>query len=129
MSEENPQHKSSIITALEQQERRQAEDYFTVYANNLAISFTTWDMALIFGEIVGLNPEGKPMIEEIGKVIMTREFAKLVAQILSLNIVAYEKKFGPIEMRHYAPPAITDSVDFDALSPSASPSPSKPPDD
>src|SRR5437016_915601 len=76
--------------------RVRSEDFFTIYANNVALVFSTWDLSVILGEILG-ESDGKPVVEETLKISMTREFAKVFSQILSTNIAAYEKQFGEIK--------------------------------
>lgn len=78
------------------------------------MGFSTWDVAIVFGEIMG-EQEGKPVIEEICKVAMTREFTKVFSQVLALNISAYEKQFGEIKV----PQIQNDNpvADFEAIAP------------
>ena len=114
MSEEGEKLKSAFAQAKDQ-ERHRAEDFFTIYAHNVAIGISSWDMSIIFGEIVGQTEDAKPIIEEIGKVIMSREFAKVVSQVFALNIAAYEKQFGEIEIRHFDLQPDAATMDFNVL--------------
>ena len=67
------------------------------YANNISVSFSTWDLSLSFGEIVGTK-DGKPVIEEIARINVTRELAKVASRLLAANIEGYEKQFGEIRI-------------------------------
>ena len=117
---------SPYVNAAEQ-ERKRADDFYTFYANNVSVAFSSWEMSLIFGEVTG-EKDGKPLVEEIAKIIMTREFAKVLAILLSTNIAAYERRFGEITNPHFQ--LVPQPVDFAGLSPSSSASPSpEPPED
>lgn len=124
MSEEIEKQLKSAFAQAKDQERQRAEDFFTIYANNVAIGISSWDMSIVFGEIIGQRDDGKPVIEEIGKVIMSREFAKVVSQVLALNIAAYEKQFGEIEVRHFDLQPDAATMDFGVLK-NEKPAPSK----
>jgi Protein of unknown function (DUF3467) len=123
MSENDAQPKASPFAGADDQARSRAEDFYTFYSNNISIAFSSWEMSLIFGEITGVREDGKPVIEEIAKVIMTREFAKVLSVLLSRNIASYEERFGEIRSPHFE--ILNEpTVNFDGLSrtPSASPS-------
>jgi Protein of unknown function (DUF3467) len=71
-------------------------DGFTkIYANNIEMNVTHWDMSLIFGEIVGEEGD-KPIVEQKVKVNMSKEFTKALLNLLTVNIAAYEKQYGEI---------------------------------
>lgn len=74
-------------------------DTFTkIYANNVGLVATNWDMSLIFGEIMGVNSDGLPVVEQKVKVNMSREFIKALRNLITTHISEYEKRFGEIEM-------------------------------
>jgi hypothetical protein len=79
------------------QTRVRGEDYFSYYANSIAVNISQWDIALMFGEVVG-EQDGKTVIEEIVKILISREAAKVLNKILTDQITIYEKKFGVIKV-------------------------------
>lgn len=70
------------------------ENFIKIYSNNVTVGVSKWDINLVFGEIIGLNDEGVPIVEQSVKVNMTREFAKAVCALIKNNIEHYEKTFG-----------------------------------
>lgn len=87
--------KSVIGKAANQIRVRNPSRFQTVYANNVAIGFSAFDMSITLGEIVG-EEDGKPVVEETVKVLLTREMGKVFSRLLSNNIEAFEKNFGKI---------------------------------
>ncbi len=78
------------------QENIKSDGFVKIYANNVGISASNWEMSLTFGEIIGTNDEGHPVVEQKVKVNMTREFVKAVSNLLATNIKAYEEKYGEV---------------------------------
>ncbi len=110
MAEETPKDTASqppipasAIGMRKDQLRSKADGFQSVYANNLAVSFTAWDASIIFGEIVG-EKDDIPIIEETFKVSMSRELAKAMAIILSQHLKAWEKQFGEIKIPDISQP-------------------------
>jgi hypothetical protein len=77
--------------------RVRSEDYFRYYANSIAINMSGWDVGLIFGEIAG-DRDGKAVIEESVKILISRETAKVLNKILTDQIAKYEKVYGVIRI-------------------------------
>ncbi|CAN5708149.1 hypothetical protein BH20ACI3_BH20ACI3_03300 [soil metagenome] len=63
----------------------------------MQMGFTSWDLGIPFGEIIG-EKDGKPLIEETVRVIITREIAKVMSVILQNHIELYESQFGEIKL-------------------------------
>lgn len=78
------------------QHNAKSEAFVKVYANNVMLSASNWDMSLVFGEIIGLAEDGMPVVEQKVKVNMTREFIKALRNLLTVNLDLYEKHFGEI---------------------------------
>lgn len=102
-----------------EQQRVRTESFQNIYANNMALSFSSWDVSIIFGEIIG-EKDGKPIIEEVVKVTMTREMTKVLATLLLANLKGYEQQFGEIKIPSMAEddeseaepaPAVIDAMD------------------
>lgn len=94
---------AGVITKLSEQIRVRDEEFFSYYANSIAVSMSAWDVRFVFGEHIG-EQDGKAVIEESVKIMMSREMAKVLNKILTDQIVAYEKKFGVIKIPDMAQP-------------------------
>jgi len=81
----------------DKQIRERTDRLRQVYANNMRVSFSTWDCGITFGEIVG-ERDGEPIIEETVKVLITREIAKVLAIILKSHIDVFESRYGEIKV-------------------------------
>jgi len=77
--------------------RIRTDRFRQLYANNMQVGFSSWDLAITFGEIVK-EEEGKPVIEETARILMTREIAKVLSIILKNHIDLYEETFGEIRI-------------------------------
>ncbi|MDX6444885.1 MAG: hypothetical protein QOH71_1959 [Blastocatellia bacterium] len=77
--------------------RVRTERFRQLYANNMQVGISSWDLAITFGEIIG-EKEGKPIIEETVRVNMTREIAKVLSIILKNHIDAFEAAYGEIKI-------------------------------
>jgi len=98
-----PEEKNSNKPALpkaafanaEDQIRVRTERFRNIYANNLNVSFSPWDLSITFGEITDKR-DGQAVIEETTRVLLTREVAKVLSIILGSHIEAFEAKWGEI---------------------------------
>jgi len=77
--------------------RKPGENFKRVYVNNAAIAFSSFDMSISFGEIIG-EENGQSVIEESVQIILTREFAKVLTELLVNNLKAFESQFGEIKI-------------------------------
>lgn len=103
MSEEEEKITHKILipagatTSSTTQIRNKASDFKQVYANNVQIGFSSFDMGLTFGQITG-EEDGKTVIEETVRILMPRELGKLLAGLLMQNVISYEQQFGEIKI-------------------------------
>jgi hypothetical protein len=68
----------------------------TVYVNNIGFGVSAVEVRLFLGEILP-NPDGKSVtITQRLAVVMTPEYAKVVAETLLQAITNLEKQFGPL---------------------------------
>ena len=74
----------------------QAPDFKSIYTNFVQAAFSPLDVFLMLGEAMGPAPDGKPVILQHAKVIMTPVEAKIVIQILQTTMAQYEKQFGKV---------------------------------
>lgn len=96
-------------TALENDEnqlRVQDDEFRRVYANNVSLHMSQWDVGLIFGEIIGVRDDNKAIVLEKVKINMSKELAKVVAMLLGANISAYERDNGEIKL----PEVVTENA-------------------
>jgi hypothetical protein len=76
-----------------------APSFVSVYANDVQLQTTPWDVRLTFGAMrVDPLPDGKPLatVTEVAEVRLSPQLAKRVMFILFQQIKAYETRFGPI---------------------------------
>ena len=69
-----------------------------VYANNVDLATSPWDVRLVFTELVGSGTPTK--IEKFlrAHVVMTPSHAKALIQALSNTLLEHEKAYGTIKM-------------------------------
>ncbi|HTS47939.1 MAG TPA: DUF3467 domain-containing protein [Bryobacteraceae bacterium] len=71
-----------------------------VYANNVMWGVTSYDVRLLFGELLEIDPkENKAVIEQRVQVTMSWLQAKQLLEILQGKIAAYEAKNGVIDTK------------------------------
>jgi hypothetical protein len=70
-------------------------EYRSTYANNVAYVVSSLDFSLVFGQVLEGNKE-RITIEQNARVTMTPLQAKLLADLLSQQIEAFEKIHGTI---------------------------------
>jgi Protein of unknown function (DUF3467) len=84
-----------------------APDFKTIYTNFVNAAFSPLDIFFVVGEAVGTDPEGKPIVVQRGKVIMSPMEAKIVAAIMVHTVAQYEKQFGKIAVpKEMMPPNV-----------------------
>jgi hypothetical protein len=76
-------------------EMRQSETFVSLYANNVSLRTTAWDIQLTFGEIQSVD-ERTLVIENQLAVNLSPQQAKALANALSGQVQAYERQFGEI---------------------------------
>jgi hypothetical protein len=77
--------------------KQRANDFTTIYANNVALTTAPYDVSLIFGEIqFGLGE--KPLLIEKCRVVMSPGHGKALARVLTANIEKWEKQHGAIQL-------------------------------
>lgn len=68
------------------------------YTNNVQLGATSYDVRLIFGELVSVNGD-KAVVEQRVQATMSWLQAKQLMELLKKNIDAYEAKNGVIDVR------------------------------
>jgi Protein of unknown function (DUF3467) len=81
-----------------EQQSEKSEKFIKIYANNVVMGLSLWDINLTFGEIIDSTLEGEPIVEQKVKINMAKEFAKALSNLLSANIAEYERHYGEIKL-------------------------------
>lgn len=81
----------------------------TVYANNLGIGMTVFDVVVTFGEVMGIR-DGRAVIQQRVKVIMPPLLAKIFSGNLAKVVADYEKSFGEIKVPEGAGTVVEKSL-------------------
>src|SRR6266581_1775913 len=84
--------------------RNPATGIARIYANNVAMSSTTFDIKMLFGEVIEITDD-KAIVEQGVQVTMTWLEAKILSDFLQSNIKDYEEKNGPLKL-----PIIGDKI-------------------
>ena len=77
------------------QRRFRGARYERAYSNNVMLEYSRWDFSLTFGEIVDGHGDVHT-IEELVEVTLPPLLAKVLAFVISNNVAAYEKQYGPL---------------------------------
>lgn len=102
MPETNP----NVVT-VNKIENIKSENFFSAYANNVAVLSNYFDMTMTFGSLVGISPDGVVQVEQVGKVVLTLPQAKLLVMSIASQITQYEARFGEIVLpRDMVPPEL-----------------------
>ena len=93
----DPQMQLANITMKSNEYDMVAEELVSVYANNVNLAISPWDVALNFGEILG-ERDGRPLILHKTKVSMSKELAKVLNLLLTAKLNEYEDANGVIKI-------------------------------
>lgn len=75
-----------------------AEDFISLYANNIQFEQSAFDLKLIFGELD--QSQGKVRVEQHSSVTIPWAQAKLLMFYLQVNISLFELENGKIKIRN-----------------------------
>jgi hypothetical protein len=90
--------RTSIEVTAENIIAKPGPEYRSVYANNVALGISAFDISLVFGEIMG-SEDGKTVnVEQRVRVTMSPQHAKALVMVLAENLHNYEKNIGPIPL-------------------------------
>jgi len=88
------------------QQNTKAADFKSIYANNVQLFMSPWDVAFVFGENQSVK-DNILMVEQSVRVVMSPQHAKVFAQVLNDQIGRYETTFGTIQIP--SPPQQSDT--------------------
>ncbi|MEO8097808.1 MAG: DUF3467 domain-containing protein [Acidobacteriota bacterium] len=80
----------------QEREEYKAEGYFSIYANDLQVQTSIWDMRIKLGEVDADQSRGKLRVKSFGEVRISPQLAKKLTMILILQLKGYEEKHGQI---------------------------------
>lgn len=80
-----------------------------VYANNVQMGTTSFDMKIIFGEVVEVQPD-KVIVEQNVQVTMSWPEAKIIADFIQANVKIHEDLNGPLKLPKNAPAIIVPAT-------------------
>lgn len=98
MAENTKDRFKGVLIDKNEQSTRQKEGFINIYANNVHLTASIFDFSLTFGEITGEKQDGKNLVEQKARVILSKEMTKVLAELLAGNIKAYEEQFGEIKI-------------------------------
>lgn len=70
-----------------------SKGFVAFYANNAHFAVSIWDIRITFGEIQGIE-NNRVVVEDRASVTMPMGMAKAMANLVMLNIRAYERRTG-----------------------------------
>ena len=87
-----------VVRANINREMTDDPQYVSLYANDVQVQLTPWDIRLILGQIASVPTEEKPTItiRQIGEVRLSPQLAKRLTMIMIGQLKHYEKTVGPI---------------------------------
>ena len=96
MNNEQADNPIDVAALLKRQpERQRSADVPTIYANNVSIKTSLWDMTIDFGLIVEATLEALVYRDEV-TIIMSPQHAKVFAEAMTKTVEQYEQQYGPI---------------------------------
>jgi hypothetical protein len=75
-----------------------AEDFTSLYANNVHFESSVWDLKLLFGLLDQIKGAGNAMIDQHTAINIPWVQAKLVAYFLTVNVMLHESENGKLEI-------------------------------
>jgi Protein of unknown function (DUF3467) len=71
------------------------ENMQAVYANNVSMAISQWDISFAFGLLLDAT-ENRIVVRDSVSVVMSPQHAKVFSQVLDRNIAIFEKQFGTL---------------------------------
>jgi hypothetical protein len=97
MAENSIDQIKHVLINKKEQAVRKSDDFQRIYANNVHLSASIFDFSLTFGEITDdETPEGKSIVEQSVRIVLSKEMTKVLSALLDTNIKAYEEHYGEI---------------------------------
>ncbi len=79
-------------------ENIRSPEFVSIYANDIQVQTSPWDMRFILGEITTPATAGEPVvtIRQLGELRISPQLAKRLTMIMVDQLGVYEKRFGQI---------------------------------
>ena len=92
--------KAAFVRANTERKIVAAPNFTSIYANDVQVQTSPWDLRLILGEIASIPTKEEPTvtIRQLGEVRLSPQLAKKLTIILFQQLQGYEKRFGEIPM-------------------------------
>jgi hypothetical protein len=74
------------------------EDYKSIYANFVVAAYSPFDIALMIGEAVGGDEQGRQIVHQKVRVTMAPAEAKVVMFLLANTLKSFEEQFGEVKV-------------------------------
>lgn len=80
----------------------QSSSFISIYANDIQVQTSPWDIRLILGQITVFPTVESPVVEiqNLGDLRMSVQMAKKLIAILQEQLAGYEMRFGVIPEPH-----------------------------
>ena len=77
---------------------QRAPTFVSIYANDVQVQTTPWDVRFVWGEIAEAASIELPetTIRQLGEVRLSLGLAKVLSQLLIQQLTSYEQQVGPI---------------------------------
>jgi len=87
-----------IVRANVNRREEKSSDYFSVYANDVQLQTTPWDMRLTLGVISSLPTDdvGPVTVTQLGELRISLQLAKKLTMLMFKQISVYEERLGEI---------------------------------
>lgn len=80
--------------------RERAQQYVSLYANDIQLQASPWDMRFLFGEAsLSDDEDGLVVVKQLAEVRVSPPMAKKLSAILAAQIANYEANFGSIPLK------------------------------
>lgn len=88
----------SVVRANLNRKVVQSPTFVSLYANDVQVQTSPWDVRLILGEIAGVPTPDDPTVavRQIAELRMSPQLTKKLTIILIQQLKGYEAQFGPI---------------------------------
>jgi hypothetical protein len=90
----------TIVRANANRRHTQSPSFFSIYANDVQVQTTPWDLRLIFGEITNVPTSKDPIVDimQLGELRLSPQLAKKMTEVLLDQLSTYEANVGEIPL-------------------------------
>jgi hypothetical protein len=94
----SPDTKSTEVPDAEfKREVTKSPNFFSVYANDIQVQTSPWDIRFVLGEMGDVSPDPATVnVRQVGELRISPQLAKHLAMIILGQLREYERRFGEI---------------------------------